>query len=213
MTFEEFCVELESIIRASGEALEGNCVYYDQTLTEFPELKNKRQNLIDVAGSNDKPTSKIIEIGFNAGHSALLLMLNAPTADFTFCDLGAHRYTKPCYDFISGKLPDVRQRMFYGDSRITLPLWIAAHADEIGTFDVVHVDGGHFESCVVSDLAMAVLLVRQGGTVIVDDTNDAMILSMHKLWEDCGVLERQPQWETPDNTYAHIVARRTFKAG
>lgn len=211
MNFDDFCVELEGLIRASGEALEGNCVYYDQTLTPFPGLKNKRSNLIHVARSNNEPASKICEIGFNAGHSALLLMLNAPVARFLFFDLGSHRYTRPCYDFIDRKLPEVSKSIHYGDSRLTLPLWVAQNPDQIGTFDVVHVDGGHLESCVVSDLAMAVMLVREGGTVIVDDTNDEMIYRIYKMWEDSGILEAQPQLKTPNDTYAHLVTRRTFK--
>jgi predicted O-methyltransferase YrrM len=211
LTFDTICTELEAIIRASGDLLEGNCVYYHNTLTRFAELENKRTNLKTVAMYNNHNASKICEIGFNAGHSAAIFMLHAPNAEFLFFDLGEHSYTRSCYEYLLNKFPGStsKSKMVLGDSRLTLPLWMQTFRDQLGTFDVVHVDGGHVESCVVNDLAAAVMLARKGGIVILDDTNDPMIFSHFERWERAGVLERMPQLETPDNTYAHIVARRT----
>jgi predicted O-methyltransferase YrrM len=207
-TFDSLCTELETIIQQCGEPLEGNCVYYHNTLTRFEQLKNKRDNLKTVALYNNKQGSKICEIGFNAGHSAVIFMLHAPRAEFTFFDLGEHKYTRPCYEHLRSKFPEIQSKMVFGDSRLTLPLWIQSFRDQLATFDVVHVDGGHSESCAVSDLAAAIMLVRKGGIVIMDDTNDPMIRKCYELWENAGLLEHMPQLETPDNTYAHIVARR-----
>jgi predicted O-methyltransferase YrrM len=207
-SFESICADLEPIIQSSGEPLEGNCVYYHNTLRRFDQLQNKRTNLITAAMYNNKPGSKICEIGFNAGHSAALFMIHAPNAEFLFFDLGEHAYTKPCYDYLRNKFPDIQSKMVLGDSRLTLPLWIQSFHSQLGTFDLVHVDGGHSESCAVNDLAAAIMLVKKGGIVIVDDTNDPMIRSFYEMWERTGVLERMPQLETPDNTYAHILARR-----
>lgn len=211
MNFDRICAELEPIIQASGEALEGNCVYYHQTLTRFPELSNKQQNLRTVAAYNNKPGSKICEIGFNAGHSAALFLLNAPDAEFTFFDLGEHAYTRPCFKYIDSAFPTTKKTMVYGDSRTIIPSWLSTHKDAIASFDVVHVDGGHLVDCVVSDLAMSILMVRKGGIVIVDDTNSELISSYFEMWERAGIIEKMPQLETPNNTYAHIVARRTNK--
>jgi predicted O-methyltransferase YrrM len=38
-----------------------------------------------------------------------------------------------------------------------------------GTYDVVHVDGGHTLHCIQNDMKNAMKLVRKGGMVIVDD--------------------------------------------
>jgi predicted O-methyltransferase YrrM len=207
-SFETICAELEPIIQNSGEPLEGNCVYYHNTLQRFEELQNKRTNLITAAMYTNKPGSKICEIGFNAGHSAALFMLHAPNAEFLYFDLGQHAYTRPCYEYLCKKFPEVQSKMVIGDSRLTLPLWIQNFHTQLGTFDLVHVDGGHTESCVVNDLGAAIMMVKKGGIVILDDTHDPMIRAYFEMWERAGVLERMPQLETPDNTYAHIVARR-----
>ena len=183
------------------------CIYHN-SLNKFEQLKNKQNNLKTVAMYNNKPGSKICEIGFNAGHSAALFMLNAPRAEFMFFDIGEHKYTKPCYEFLLSKLPGIKSEILYGDSRVNLPVWMHSFPHQIGTYDVVHVDGGHSESCATSDLSSAIMLVKKGGIVIMDDTNHPMILKCFELWEKAGILERMPQLETPDNTYAHIVARR-----
>lgn len=209
--FEVCCGEIEQIVRATGEPLEGNCVYYHHSLVKFDRLYNKQLNLKTLAMYNNKPGTKICEIGFNAGHSALLMMLHAPNAKYTFFDLGEHLYTRPCFEYVKSKFAKSEHvSITFGDSRTVIPKWIAENADQVGTFDVVHVDGGHIESCVVSDMAMAILLVKPGGIVIVDDTNAPQILECYKMWERTGMLERMPQHETPDDTYAHIVARRTY---
>jgi predicted O-methyltransferase YrrM len=206
--FEAICSDLETIIQICGEPLEGNCVYYHNTLTRFEQLKNKQTNLKTVAMYNNRQGSKICEIGFNAGHSAALFMIHAQQAEFTFFDLGEHKYTKPCYEYLRQKFPETQSKMIVGDSRLSLPLWMQSCREQLGTFDVVHVDGGHSESCAVSDLAAAIMLVRKGGIVILDDTNDPMIRTCFERWERAGVLERMPQLETPDTTYAHIISRR-----
>jgi predicted O-methyltransferase YrrM len=206
--FESICSDLEIIIQASGEPLEGNCVYYHNTLTRFDQLKNKQTNLKTVALYNNRQGTKFCEIGFNAGHSAALFMIHAPRAEYTFFDLGEHKYTKPCYEYLRSKFPETQTKMVCGDSRLTLPLWMQSCREQLGTFDVVHVDGGHNESCAVNDLAAAVMLARKGGIIIMDDTNDPMILECFERWERAGVLERIHQLETPDTTYAHIVSRR-----
>ena len=206
--FESICSDLEIIIQSSGEPLEGNCVYYHNTLTRFDQLKNKQTNLKTVALYNNRQGTKFCEIGFNAGHSAALFMIHAPRAEYIFFDLGTHKYTKPCYEYLRSKFPETQTKMVCGDSRLTLPLWMQSCREQCGTFDVVHVDGGHNESCAVSDLAAAVMLARKGGIIIMDDTNDPMIRECFERWERAGVLERIHQLETPDTTYAHIVSRR-----
>ena len=207
--FDTICKDLETIVQSTGEPLEGNCVYYHNTLTRFEQLKNKQDNLKTVAMYNNRQGAKICEIGFNAGHSAALFMIHAQRAEYTFFDLGENKYTKPSYEYLLAKFPETQCKMVFGDSRLSLPLWMQTYREQLGTFDVVHVDGGHSESCAVNDLAAAIMMVRKGGIVIMDDTNDPVLMKCYEMWENAGVLERMPQLETPDTTYAHIIARRT----
>jgi len=79
--------------------LEGNIFYPHMTLNLLSTLKPKQINLFI---SGKQATNKICEIGFNAGHSAMVMLLGREIKqlEFTIFDIGRHSYTKPCYDYI-----------------------------------------------------------------------------------------------------------------
>jgi len=173
----ELNVELDAlkrIIVAAGEPLEGNSFYGHQTLQLYPALFTKQVNLFSCG---QEATTRLCEIGFNAGHSALLFLIGRQSAplEMTVFDIGEHRYTKPCLSHIQSRFPSVRVEYVEGDSAATMPAWIARNAGAVGSYDVVHVDGGHTEHCITNDMKNADRLVRPGGLVIVDDTNCAHI--------------------------------------
>jgi hypothetical protein len=117
------------------------------------------------------------EIGFNAGHSTMLMLLGRETTplDFTIFDIGHHRYVRPSLSYIQSAFPHIRFEYIEGDSTKTMPTWIQAKPQHVGSYDVVHVDGGHSEHCITNDMKNADLLVKAGGIVIVDDTNSTII--------------------------------------
>ena len=157
---------IQILVARTGELLEGNCFTYHQSSQEFKELLPKRSNILYHAQAK----KKICEIGFNAGHSAvLLLQASSPDAEVLFFDLGEHAYMEPCYDYVKGEFPQ-KTTMIVGDSRQTIPRHIAEHPEVMATFDLVHVDGGHEESVFSSDIQCAMKLIKPGGIVIVDDT-------------------------------------------
>jgi len=166
--------DLKNIIIANNSELEGNCFYYHRTLQLFPELYTKQLNLFWCGKQN---MLNICEIGFNAGHSSMLLLLgrdNSPL-NFTIFDIGHHRYTKPSFEYIKSKFSYVNFEYIEGDSTIIMPEWINNHTDLIGKYDLVHVDGGHSEHCICNDMKNTDLFVKVNGIVIVDDTNNGMI--------------------------------------
>jgi hypothetical protein len=171
---EFFLSDLLTIIEQSGEKLEGNSFYYHQSTNRFAELHSKQMNLI-WAGST--ATKRICEIGFNAGHSALLFSL--PNQDkeieFTVFDLCEHSYTKPCFGYLKNKFASFKFELIEGDSLVKIPKFLEEHPEVIGTYDVVHVDGGHTEECAYNDFIHAFKMVRIGGLIIVDDTNISYI--------------------------------------
>ena len=170
---EEDADNLDRIIVRHGEMPEGSCMHVHRTFTRRDEFHNKQKNLFTVA----KGAEKICEIGFNAGHSALLLLSGASTTikAFVSFDIMEHDYGKECYEYVKGKYPGVSFEMVEGDSRFRISDWIVKNQNQIETFDVVHVDGGHNDSCFFTDFAMASLLCKRGGKIIIDDTNDPMI--------------------------------------
>ena len=52
-----------------------------------------------------------------------------------------------------------------------MPKWIESHPQLAGTYDVVHLDGGHSEHCILNDMKNSDILIKKGGVIIIDDTN------------------------------------------
>ena len=193
---------LRSILQQCGEPPEGNCFYYHESLEEFKELQSKRSNILYYA----KDAKKICEIGFNAGHSAVLLFeSSAKDAHILFFELGNHSYMNPCYQYVKGEYPQT-SNLIVGDSRETFLAYICDHPEELGTYDIVHVDGGHEESVFLSDIKNAIKLVKKGGIIIVDDTQIPYI----RKWVDdsakdgsISVVEHQ----MPTFGYEHCIVK------
>ncbi len=204
MPHEDQVAGLEGIIRATGEILEGNCMYINQTLIREPKLDSKRRNLSRAAEGQ----RYIAEIGFNAGHSAILFLAASHSeAHHIFFDLGDHTYTRPCADAIRQWYPEKNIQMVYGDSRVTIPRWIQTNPGALGTFDVVHVDGGHSAECATSDLFAAYMLAKPGGLIIVDDIQSSDILDAVNVWMTSGVLQIDPTFEVTA-VHPHAMLRK-----
>ena len=85
--------------------------------------------------------------------------------------------TKAYLSFLDGGLQYIQSEFSHikfeyveGDSTVTIPDWINKHSQWIGSYDVVHVDGGHTEHCIANDMKNADTLLKKGGLLIVDDT-------------------------------------------
>jgi hypothetical protein len=166
---EFYLNDLKNIVINCNDNLEGNCFYYHQTLNIFPELYSKQLNLF---WCGKQAVENICEIGFNAGHSTMLMLLgrdNSPL-NFTIFDIGHHLYTKPSLNYIKSQFSHVNFEYVEGDSTIVMPEWINQHKELIGKYDVVHVDGGHDEHCISNDIKNADILVKINGIIIIDDT-------------------------------------------
>jgi len=196
---------IKSIVLDSGAPLEGNCFYYHNTFNEFDDLILKQTNLYWCGSQGNH----ICEIGFNAGHSALLLLSGQDknkTVFFTVADIGAHPYTAPCLEYIRSEFPNVIMDYIHGDSTIEVPKKMKFLE---GIYDVVHVDGGHSQHCVTTDLNSASKLVKNGGIIIVDDTNFAHIsetldsfLSEHSNFVESDVF--------PTLGYQHRIIQKSI---
>lgn len=167
---EIYLNNLKNIIIESNVPFEGNCFYHHNTLNIFPELYSKQLNLF---WCGKQAVENICEIGFNAGHSTMLMLLGRPNdpINFTVFDIGHHSYTKPTFEYIKSAFSHVNFEYVEGDSTITMPEWINKNQELMYKYDVVHVDGGHNEHCILNDMKNADLLVKKNGIVIIDDTH------------------------------------------
>jgi hypothetical protein len=181
----KYLEDIKKIVIDSNAGLEGNSFYYHLTLTEFNELYSKQLNLY---WCGQQAVETICEIGFNAGHSTMLMLLGRSKTPlkFTIFDIGHHQYVKPCYEYIQTQFPHVNFEYVEGDSTVIMPEWINNHKESMHTYDVVHVDGGHSEHCISNDLKNTDLLVKKNGIVIIDDTNSDVINSYVNMYLSNG---------------------------
>jgi hypothetical protein len=202
---EIYLNDLKNIVINCNDNLEGNCFYYHETLNIFPELYSKQLNLF---WCGKQAVENICEIGFNAGHSTMLMLLgrdNSPL-NFTIFDIGHHLYTKPSLNYIKSQFSHVNFEYVEGDSTIVMPEWINQHKELIGKYDVVHVDGGHDEHCISNDIKNADILVKIHGIIIIDDTYIHYINKYVNLYISNGKYVELKLLET--SGYQHRVIKK-----
>ena len=169
MNLDKIIQNLDRIIESSGEALEGNCYYPHHKIMNdaitTQSLANKRTNYQRAVANKNY----ICEIGFNAGHSLLHMLVVNPIAEYVLFDLGEHSYSKPCLDYIRHLFPNTNIEMFWGDSRITMLDYLSNPNHK--TFDCIHIDGGHTPEIFEKDWANSYSLTNNDGIIIFDDTD------------------------------------------
>jgi predicted O-methyltransferase YrrM len=152
-------MSLQEVLKAAGfHKLEGNCGELTQQQTDLRRL------------ASDPSIKRILEVGFNAGHSAEVFLTANPTASLTSFELGRWQYTNIGKTYIDAQHPG-RHTLILGDSTKTLPEFIAMSPNP---FDLLFIDGGHFDDVPEQDLQNCLKLTHPSSIVILDDTNMPM---------------------------------------
>lgn len=121
----------------------------------------------DLIQLTNKPNMKIMEIGFNAGHSAEVFLQNNNTLSLTSFDLGLHQYVGAGKMYINATYPN-RHTLIIGDSLKTIPIYLEKNK---GTkFDFIFIDGGHEYDIAKADLENCFHLAHKDTIVALDDT-------------------------------------------
>ena len=190
--------ELNRRVSAADETLEGNIVYWDgdRDFSGRPPTANlapARRNLWRAT----RFKRRLLEIGVNAGHSALLALSGNPSLAYYGVDLGVHRYTGPCVDYLKSEFPG-RVHFWPGDSREVLPA-LAASGDD-ADFDIFHVDGGHTTELCRADIANCLRLARggRGKHLLLDDIDASWIFDVYSEFVSRGRLTTETffgDWE------------------
>lgn len=134
--------------------IEGHCGQVDA----------QREDLLRITS---QPNSKVMEIGFNAGHSAETFLLNNPTLTLVSFDIGEHAYLLEGKKYIDKTFPG-RHTLILGDSTASVPNYIAHNPDV--KFDVIFIDGGHDYPVCSADMANSMKLAHNDTILIMDDT-------------------------------------------
>ncbi len=162
---------LMPIINNCNELLEGNIFMTHHTTNYTDVFVNKTKNICGLL--LNKNIKNVMEIGFNAGFSTLLMLISNPNITITCFDLGEHKYTLPCYEKIKETYGE-RVNIIIGDSTKTLQ-----NIDD--KFDLIHIDGGHSTEVANSDIINSYRLSKQGTILIMDDYD---FPELHGLWDE-----------------------------
>jgi len=133
---------------------------------------------------------RIMEIGFNAGHSAEIFLQHNPHATVTSFDLGMHPYVTHAKEYMDQHYPG-RHTLILGDSKETIPTYIQTHYnDPLVPFDVIFIDGDHEYHGARTDMNHCFHLAHRDTIVILDDTmyfsdwRASWTLGPTKVWTD-----------------------------
>lgn len=155
---------IKDILESIGERVEGNLIC-DVSPSNLVIERNadKIHNIQKLSIGKER----ICEIGFNAGHSLLLMLDNNPTAEYVVFDLCNHKYTIPCLTYIAKQYPNTKIQFIAGDSILSMPKYLKENSKY--KFDFIHIDGGHDLENVINDYNNSYLLIKEDGVILFDD--------------------------------------------
>lgn len=190
---------IKDILESIGERVEGNliCDVLPSNLV-IERNADKIHNIQKLSIGKER----ICEIGFNAGHSLLLMLDNNPTAEYVVFDLCNHTYTIPCLEYIAKQYPKTKIEFIVGDSTVSMPNYIKQNPNY--KFDFIHVDGGHDLENVINDYNNSYLLIKEGGLILFDDYDYQTINEFINTKLDKGEIKEYSDSELI-KTPLHIV--------
>jgi predicted O-methyltransferase YrrM len=125
-----------------------------------------QQQVHDLIQLTNAPNINVMEIGFNAGHSAEVFLKNNSKLTLTSFDLGLHDYVAPAKNYIDETYPN-KHTLILGDSRTTIPNFFENNKHT--KFDIIFIDGGHDYDIANADIINCAHLAHKDTIVILDD--------------------------------------------
>lgn len=162
----------------------------------------RTQLLMRLARSQPAPQI-YCEIGFGAGHSALLFLEHTGAKVHSF-DTGLPRYVMPAHDYLDDRYPE-RLYMYIGESMFTVPRMYDYFPSDL--CDVVYVDAGLSFDAVKTDLLNFNRLVKPGHVVVL--ANAAEGTDVLRAWQQLvsnGTINWEGTvYESPTATYGDAL--------
>jgi predicted O-methyltransferase YrrM len=126
---------------------------------------------------------EVVEIGFNSGFSALLMLTANPELKLTCVDICEHKYTEPCFQYLKTVFED-RITLVKGDSTVVLPEVLQSNKSLTGYI----IDGGHGLDVAEQDLQNVIKYANDGAILCFDDSDFVELRMMLNMYMMSGHL-------------------------
>lgn len=164
MKAKTLIAQIDQTVRDLGEHLEGNICYHHHLSGSrewTKELAQKRRAWQTVINT----VTNCVEIGVNAGHSAVLALSANPALRYWGIDPCSHSYTLPCWQLIRAEYGD-RAQLIQGHSPEALD-----HLPPQRGRGLWSIDGDHSQLGASRDIARVTELARPGDLLWIDDVD------------------------------------------
>jgi predicted O-methyltransferase YrrM len=146
----------------------------------------------------------LLEIGFNAGHSAEVFLHHNKNLNMVSFDLGSHDYVKIAKEYIDFAYPG-RHTLILGNSTHTVPEFINTEPNK---YDVIFIDGGHEYAIARADMDNCLKLAAPGAIIIVDD-----VILKEEWVEPYSIGPTQVWKETSHSDKIEYIQQRDYQPG